>query len=59
MNMNKKLIELRRNLTAKLKEARELIDAGKVEEGQKATQEAQEIKDQIGCFKFKKIARSV
>ena len=45
--MNKKLIELRRNLTAKLKEARELIDAGKVEEGQKATKEAQEIKDQI------------
>jgi len=27
--MNKKLIELRRNLTAKLKEARDLIDAGK------------------------------
>ena len=45
--MNKKLIELRRKLTEKLKEARELIDAGKVEEGQKATQEAQEIKDQI------------
>ena len=45
--MNKKLIELRRNLTAKLKEARELIDAGKIEEGQKATQEAQEIKDEI------------
>ena len=45
--MNKKLIELRRNLTAKLTEARELIDAGKVEEGQKATKEAQEIKDQI------------
>jgi len=45
--MNKKLIELRRNLTAKLKEARELIDEGKIEEGQKATKEAQEIKDQI------------
>ena len=45
--MNKKLIELRRNLTAKLKEARELIDAGKVEEGQKATEEAQKIKDEI------------
>lgn len=45
--MNKKLIELRRNLTAKLKEARELIDAGKIEEGQNATKEAQEIKDQI------------
>ena len=45
--MNKKVIELRRNLTAKLKEARELVDAGKVEEGQKATQEAQEIKDKI------------
>jgi HK97 family phage major capsid protein len=45
--MNKKLIELRRNLTVKLKEARELIDEGKIEEGQKATKEAQEIKDQI------------
>ena len=45
--MNKKLIELRRNLTAKLKEARELIEAGKIEEGQAATKEAQEIKDQI------------
>ena len=45
--MNKKLQELRRNLTAKLKEARELIDAGKVEEGQAATKEAQEIKDKI------------
>ena len=45
--MNKKLIELRRNLTAKLKEARELIDEGKIEEGQKTTKEAQEIKDQI------------
>lgn len=45
--MNKKLMELRRNLTAKLKEARELIDEGKIEEGQKATKEAQEIKDQI------------
>lgn len=45
--MNKKLIELRRNLTAKLKEARELIDEGKIEEGQNATKEAQEIKDQI------------
>lgn len=45
--MNKKIIELRRNLTAKLKEARELIDAGKIEEGQNATKEAQEIKDQI------------
>ena len=45
--MNKKLIELRRKLTEKLKEARDLVDAGKVEEGQKATQEAQEIKDQI------------
>ena len=45
--MNKKLIELRRKLTEKLKEARELINEGKVEEGQKATQEAQEIKDQI------------
>lgn len=45
--MNKKLIELRRNLTAKLKEARKLIDEGKIEEGQKATKEAQEIKDQI------------
>jgi HK97 family phage major capsid protein len=45
--MNKKIIELRRNLTAKLKEARELIDEGKIEEGQKATKEAQEIKDQI------------
>lgn len=45
--MNKKLIELRRNLTAKLKEARELIDAGKIEESQNATKEAQEIKDQI------------
>ena len=29
------------------KEARELIDEGKIEEGQKATKEAQEIKDQI------------
>ena len=29
--MNKKVIELRRNLTAKLKEARELIDAGNAE----------------------------
>lgn len=45
--MNKKIVELRRNLTAKLKEARELIDAGKIEEGEKATKEAQEIKDQI------------
>lgn len=45
--MNKKIIELRRNLTAKLKEARELIDEGKIEEGQKTTKEAQEIKDQI------------
>lgn len=45
--MNKKLQELRRSLTAKLKEARELIDAGKVEEGQAATKEAQEIKDKI------------
>lgn len=45
--MNKKIIELRRNLTAKLKEARELIDSGKIEEGQNATKEAQEIKDQI------------
>ena len=45
--MNKKLVELRRKLTEKLKEARDLVDAGKVEEGQKATQEAQEIKDQI------------
>ena len=34
--MNKNLIELRRNLTEKLKEARELIDAGKIEEEQKA-----------------------
>ena len=45
--MNKNLIELRRNLTAKLKEARELIDAGKIEEGQKATKEAEEIRDKI------------
>lgn len=45
--MNKKIMELRRKLTAKLQEARELIDAGKVEEGQNATKEAQEIKDQI------------
>ena len=45
--MNKKLIELRRNLTDKLKEARDLIEAGKVEEGQKATKEAQEIRDKI------------
>lgn len=45
--MNKNLIELRRKLTEKLKEARELIDAGKIEEGQNATKEAQEIKDKI------------
>ena len=45
--MNKKIMELRRKLTAKLKEARDLIDEGKIEEGQKLTQEAQEIKDQI------------
>ena len=45
--MNKNLIELRRNLTAKLKEARELIDAGKIEEGQKVTKEAEEIRDKI------------
>ena len=38
--MNKKIMELRRKLTAKLQEARELIDAGKVEEGQNATKEA-------------------
>ena len=45
--MNKKIMELRRKLNAKLKEARDLIDEGKIEEGQKLTQEAQEIKDQI------------
>lgn len=45
--MNKKIIELRRNLSAKLKEARELIDAGKIEEGEAATKEAQEIKNKI------------
>ena len=45
--MNKKTIELRRKLTEKLKEARELIEAGKIEEGQKATKEAQEIEEQM------------
>lgn len=45
--MNKKLQELRRNLTEKLKEARDLIDAGKIEEGQKATEEAEGIKKEI------------
>ena len=43
--MNKKLIELRRKLTEKLKEARELINEGKVEEGQKATKPADPVKD--------------
>jgi len=45
--MNKKLQELRRNLTAKLKEARTSIDAGRIEEGQKLTEEAENIKKEI------------
>lgn len=45
--MNKKLQELRRNLNAKLKEARTAIDAGNIEEGQKLTAEAEEIKKEI------------
>ena len=45
--MNKKLQELRRNLTAKLKDARTAIDAGNIEEGQKLTTEAEDIKKEI------------
>jgi HK97 family phage major capsid protein len=45
--MNKKEQELRRSLTDKLKEARELIDAGKIEEGQKVTEEAESIRSKI------------
>jgi len=45
--MNKKLQELRRNLTEKLKEARIAIDEGKIEEGQKLTEEAEGIKAEI------------
>ena len=45
--MNKKLQELRRNLTQKLKEARTAIDAGNIEEGQKLTEEAETIKTEI------------
>ncbi len=45
--MNKKLQELRRKLTAKLKEARTAIDSGNIEEGQKLTNEAESIKKEI------------